>query len=127
MAAEPLLNSVQINRESFEFLPSNTKDAFTLSYDFLDNNNKNITSLSLINIELLKNEPFVRFASDYKHDHALMFDAVTTFAKALYQLKNSAYSIQSPVVSCSRSNRAVWKGGQIILNHIKNVSAHSKI
>ena len=100
------------------------KDAFTLNYDFLENNNKNITTLSLINVELLKNEPFARFASNYKHDHALMFDAVTTFAKALYQLKNSAHSIQSPVVSCSRSNRAVWKGGQIILNHIKNVSSY---
>lgn len=52
-----------------------------------------------------------------------MFDAVTTFAKALSQLKNSAYSIQSPTVSCRRTNRARWEGGQIIINHIKNVSA----
>jgi hypothetical protein len=42
------------------------QDAFTLDYEFLEDNNKNITTLSLINVELLKNDPYVRFATNYK-------------------------------------------------------------
>ena len=53
-----------------------------------------------------------------------MFDAVTTFAKALLQLKNTAYTFQSPTVSCRRASKAKWESGQVLMNHIKNVSSH---
>uniref|UniRef100_A0AAN0LJ29 Glutamate receptor ionotropic kainate 2 n=1 Tax=Polyphagotarsonemus latus TaxID=1204166 RepID=A0AAN0LJ29_9ACAR len=95
-------------------------DAFKLNYDFLEENNKNITTLSLINFDIFKNKELAIIASEYKHEEALMFDAVITFAKALLHLKNSAASIQSPAVSCRRSNRAKWESGKLIMNHIKN-------